>query len=92
MLGVALILPGSVIPDIAQAACAPDTLCVIQAIDTGDIYAFGSFSWAITEANAGGNQTISFDSDIFSGANTTLTLSGTNLNGDTVHMRLRGSR
>ncbi|MCF7673447.1 autotransporter-associated beta strand repeat-containing protein, partial [Bacillus subtilis] len=36
----------------------------------------GSYSWAIQQANAGGNMTIGFDSAVFTGANPRLTLTG----------------
>lgn len=79
MLGAAIVLPGAFLPNMALAACASGTICVTQTTDTGDASSVGSFSWAITQANMGGDQTISFDSSVFTGANTTLTLSGTNV-------------
>lgn len=61
----------------AYAACAAGSICVTQTTDAGNSAVVGSFSWAIAQANAGGNRTISFDTAAFAGAGNTLTLTGT---------------
>ncbi|WP_407866815.1 autotransporter outer membrane beta-barrel domain-containing protein [Phyllobacterium phragmitis] len=50
-----------------------------QTSDNGDVNAQGSLSWAINQANKGGNQTIAFDPDAFVGKDPKLTLTGTNV-------------
>jgi len=71
-MGAAILLPTQ-----SEAACSNSgAICVTQTTDTGDINAQGSLSWAIAQANAGGNKTIAFDPAAF-GGNPKLTLTGT---------------
>jgi hypothetical protein len=64
-----LLAASSLIPiQSARADCPPETICVSVASDTGDSSQVGTFSWAIAQANAGGNQTISFDDSVFTSA------------------------
>ncbi|MGO4392827.1 autotransporter outer membrane beta-barrel domain-containing protein [Variovorax sp. M-6] len=50
-----------------------------QTTDAGNPAVLGSFSWAIAQANLGGNRTISFDTAAFASATNTLTLTGTTI-------------
>lgn len=75
-----LLAASALVPiDSAHAACPPGTICVSMATDTGDASQVGTFSWAIAQANAGGDQIISFDDAVFAGPTPTLTLTGTNV-------------
>jgi len=78
LLGSTAILP-AFFTDNAQAACAGGAICVTQTTDNGDVNALGSLSWAIAQANKGGNQTIAFDPDAFVGKDPKLTMTGTNV-------------
>ncbi|MCF7647237.1 hypothetical protein, partial [Pseudochrobactrum asaccharolyticum] len=60
----------------ALAACESNVICITQTTDAGNPSVVGSYSWAIQQANAGGNMTIGFDSAVFTGANPRLTLTG----------------
>ncbi|MBB2972341.1 autotransporter outer membrane beta-barrel domain-containing protein [Mesorhizobium sp. RMAD-H1] len=78
LLGSAAILP-AFLTDSAQAACAAGAICVTRTTDNGDVNAQGSLSWAIAQANAGGNKTIAFDPAAFTGTDPKLTMTGTNV-------------
>ncbi|KXF79114.1 hypothetical protein ATN84_05115 [Paramesorhizobium deserti] len=75
LLGSTAILPAFLAGN-AQAACADGAICVTQTTDNGDVNARGSLSWAIAQANAGGNKTIAFDPEAFTGPNPRLSLTG----------------
>ncbi|PRD44274.1 hypothetical protein C5748_06690 [Phyllobacterium phragmitis] len=77
LLGSTAILP-ALFTTGAQAACGGTAICVTRTTDTGDANVTGSLSWAISQANRGGDQTIAFDPDAFAGKDPRLTLTGTN--------------